>query len=123
MAGIVLICLSLLIFIVLIIVSKKNNKINQSQIDNQVQRNDETNNAAFSTGLRIEDESNTLDDDTDSEEKVDTSNSNDFSSYSPKSYKDDEEYKRMASLVKNIYFSLVTIVFLILGVLYFIFIK
>ncbi len=122
MAGVVLISLSLLIFIVLFLISMKDKKKNQSQQYTQEINKNKAENTTSTIESNFEKLSNTLESDSGLEDDEDATMSN-LKSYSPKSYKDDEDYKRMASLVKNIYFSLVGFVFVLLGVLYIIFFK
>ncbi len=124
MAGLILIGLSALIFIALIVISKKNKDDNKSQLYNQNSKK-ELENTTELTDLSIKNESECLElyNQSEDEGNVLNSSANEQESFNPKSYKDDEEYRQMASLVKNIYFSLVTIVFVILGILYFIFLS
>ncbi len=123
MAGIIFIVLSILILILLAFVSRKTrieNKSQQKNQNNNIQNNMDIN---LISDTSAENNNSLSETNTDSEEDNVVSLENDYANFSLKSYKDDEDYRRMASLVKNIYFSLVAFVFVLLGILYFIFFK
>ncbi len=120
MAGIIFIVISILIFVVLAVVSKKNRIENKSLQNNQTNKTEIIKNTTEISNDSVNNELLTTQEGADSEDedaKVETS------IYSPKSYKDDEEYRRMVSLAKSVYFTLVTITLVFIGVLYFFLLK
>ncbi len=132
MTGIIFIGLSLLILILLAVVSKKNRQENNNSSRYQSHQKNQKNEISKSTNTTIGTVGMSKQDfnseSTDSEDEslninIEDQKNESYEAYSPKSYKNDEEYKRMASLVKNIYFTLVAVMFVILGILYIIFFK
>ncbi len=125
MTGIIFIVLSIIILIVLLVISKKSRT--NEQLENLNQQNNAINSNSVeqtkeydnSKSENLNKENLNMESCIDSTEVTVDESSNDYERYDPKSYKSDEDYRRMASLVKNIYFSLVAVVFVILGVLYF----
>lgn len=83
------------------------NELYNKQPKNKKQENKKT------SETQVEVEENNNDENTDDENKEE-----EYEEYTYDSYKSDEEYLRIARLMKNIYFTIVAVVLMVLGILY-----
>ncbi len=124
MAGVIFLVVSAVAFVGLVIYIKKSDSVGSKDLMNELYdkgvSKKEVDEVDSGDGVASNDiekslEATGIEEDLDKEEE--------FEEYTYDSYKSDEEYLRIANLVKNIYYTIVCVVIMLLGILYIILFK
>ncbi len=119
MLGISLIIVAILMFLGLFIYIKKTENIDIEKVKSEINGENKVDESLKQKNSAVEENIQEVEME-DSENSVEEE---EFEEYRYDSYKSDEEYLRMARLVKNIYYSVVGVVIVLFGILYIIMFK